>query len=267
MDISKYDSAYVASYITNNVLSGLTKHDLLRESYGSYRIKLPAIADMFTNMDMLWFFVPQEQVYASYKHPKYSLHLSYEAVLSEKEYTLYFITDSGMEGRCMIHRDVLTNLYYMAFPERFADNQGNTFLFAVDRVCMSNYRVGYPYREISMYSGLIAAKDFIRFFVQESDIQWIPQREALNLQERLDGDILEPFVNVRLSEHTYQVLYKNASTNWKEQLVPVSKELLIQDHMTALRAAAAGVNLDTYRTWLLQEYDVLRSLGTDLQKD
>lgn len=267
MDLSKYSQDYIACNLVNTVLSGLLKKDLLRESYGYYRIMLPAVPEYVTNMDALWFFVPQDDVHMVYKNPRYSVDLTYEAMLYDKEYTLYFITASGLEGHCRIHKDVLCNLYYHAFPERFQDNRGSTLLFGVDKSCMSNYRVGYPYREISMFSGLICPKDFIRFFVSETDVQWVPERSLLNANEYAEGSVLEPFVDIKLSDSVYQVTYKNANTHWKEQVVPVSRDLLVQDHMTVLRAMAAGVSVDVYREWLQQEYVGLKQLGLDLKPD
>lgn len=265
MDLSGYSPDYLARFVTNNVLSGLLKKDLLRESFGYYRIMLPALMEYVTDMDALWFFVPQDQVHMVYRDPRYSVDMTYEALLADKEYMLYFITMSGQEGHCKVHRDVLSNLYYAAFPKRFEDNVGSQIMLSVDRSCLSNYRVGYPYREINMYSSLIVPKNFIKFCVRETDIQWVPKRDLLNANEYTDGDILEPFVNVCLSYVSYNVIYKDESTNWRERVLPVSKDLLIQDHMTVMRAMAAGVSTEVYREWLLQEYGALKILNLNVE--
>lgn len=262
MDITKYSDEYIARNITGCVLRGLQKKDLLRESYGFYRILLPVdfLGNFFTDMDAVWFFAKQDDVHESYKNPMYTTGMDYEIVLSEKEYTLHYLTKNGYEGTYPLHRDLLCNLYEAGYPDRICFDR----LLAVDRSSMSGYRVGYPYREISLYSSMISSKAFVSFYVNESDIVWVPVRSQSSVTEYLESDVLEPFVDVRLSQISYMVRYKNESTQWKDHTISVSKQLLFQDHILAMRAAAANVSIDLYNQWLVQEYDTLLQLGVGM---
>lgn len=229
-------------YGSGYVLRGVQHVDLNWVITGHYQIPLPVPDEHIKDTKI---FIPARHVWAIQADPENHAAVTYDAVLMEKEYKLYYVEcDTGMEKQVMVNRDMICDWYYskhISLTPHYYD------LMRVPVSLLGCMFEDSVFRSLTWRSFIIRPKTMITMEVLNSDIRYVPKCKRLE-----DGSLqplseLEDYVNIDLSLPQYQVSYKSKETGWRTKYESVLRQIIMDDY---LQSVQAKMNHMSYEEWI-----------------
>lgn len=221
---------YESKYLLQTVLKNYPVKDLKIQNQTHYRIDCKVFDDAY---DVIYFLVDKSDVILNKDD-------TCDIVLTQKEYNVhYYYKDESVEMICLnIHRFIITDAYYAAYPERY--------VFSFDLLCVSEGSVSELDSTflLRLLSSNVVLGSFIHYQIPKKALYWVNNK-----------NVDKQYAHVELRYPEYDVVYKNKSTRWKDKKIQVRKEDLIRDFVNSKRAAYTGISPKMYVEYLLQEYE------------
>lgn len=223
------EKLYDAKYVLQTVLRKFPVKDLRVENQLKYRIDMKVMDDVH---DVIYFLVDKSDVFLNKDD-------TCDVILTQDEYSVhYFYMNEEMDMiRRNISRCTITDAYYRVYPER------NVFGF--DLMCIPSGAISELDSEFALrvLSYSLAQGSFITFTVPKKSLYWVHNEYA--------G---KEYAHVDLKRHIYELTFKNKDTRWKDKVIEVSKEDLIQDFIHAKRSYYYCLSPKVYQERLLDSY-------------
>lgn len=221
---------YDAKYVLQTVLKRFPVKDLRVENQAKYRIDLKVMDDIH---DVIYFLVDKEDVTLNKDD-------TCDIILVQDEYAVhYFYADENEDMiRKMIHRCVITDAYYNAYPER------KVFCFDLMCVPAGSVRELDATFALRLMSSNIVKGSFMTFAVPKKSLYWVRNEYAE-----------KDYAHVDLSRNMYEIGYRNRDSHWKDAKLEVSKDRIIKDFLHAKRASYMSMSVREYEERLQGSYE------------
>lgn len=221
-DILRYQYGYV--------LKGLSESEFVQ--LGNERVELELYVGEY-GIQKAKFFIKADCMIPCYENVKKPNELTYDCVLFDEIYKLYYVDTNGVEHSCLVYRDILCEWYYRIWQNRSC----YTYDFMrVSRSLLGPRQEGHITRTLSWQSSLLHPGLMISIDVLQSDIRYVPvchTRPDLWIDETSE---CEPYVNINCSVNQCIVHYKSKETGWRMKTECVDVDKVRKDFLESMRA-------------------------------
>lgn len=226
------------------VLRGIEKDDLV---YDIPQYVGTKVGTGQKDVPFVLVYVPENHVFCVYDDAVNQSKCSYEMVLVDAVYNVYYpVDDNTFRRQREVSRDLILKWYYRFKLTRTP--------FSYDLMCVPLNLLGTQmtdcmYRSLSWWSFVIQPGLMITISIRNSDVRFVPKMYEVD-GCLLESRKLENYVNINLSEDVYSVSYKSAATAWRTKVESVGRHLLMEDYYSMVRAKLNKMSLDEWMSYI-----------------